>query len=503
MRGNKRNWLKRGIEVVTAAFLMAAVTIVSYASSSADVLEQRVTENSVLVYVRHDGEDEKVQARVGTESNIRAKVTDREELPVVTWLLVDNSQSIRDADRETAMQLLTNLVAGRAPNERFNLCTFSDKLTILLEDSQNYTDLKAQIDQLEYRDQETYLTDVLAEVLDRELSREGSEFVRVIVISDGVDNNPGGLTREELTQRLKEQALPIYTLGAVNQNNEQNLKEMYALSRQTNGQSWTLNELSDTLSVVQAMGSTELPICVEMKIPEKLRDGGQKGLQLTFSDGAVVETQAVMPFSTVTEQPEKSSDPDPAPAPDSEPDFEPDFEPDSDEDFEFPFMLLLAAVLAVVALIIIGVVIFLVLRHKKEKNRVRPVNMDLNFGGGETCPVLPVELSGGDTMPLIGNDRHLILSLTDRADPNRRFEIPLRGRVSIGRSSANQIVLDYEKSVSGTHCEIFVAGNVFQIRDLGSKNGTYVDGIQVGDVAEISSGSVLKLGRLELVVDIR
>lgn len=106
-------------------------------------------------------------------------------------------------------------------------------------------------------------------------------------------------------------------------------------------------------------------------------------------------------------------------------------------------------------------------------------------------------------MLLINNDRRLILKLTDRTDPNRHFEVPLCGKVTIGRSPSNQIVLDYERSVSGTHCEVFVAGNIFKIRDLGSKNGTYVDGIQVGDVAEISSGSVLKLGRLELMVDIR
>lgn len=499
MRGIKRNWLKRGVAAAAAAFIMAAVTIVSYAATPADVLEQRVTESSVLVYVRHSGEEEKVQARVGTEGDVKAKVTGREELSVVTWLLVDNSQSINNTDREMASQLLTNLVAGRAANERFNLCTFSDELTILLEDCQNYTDLKAQIDQLEYKDQETYLTDVLAEVLDREVSREGSEFVRVIVISDGVDNNPGGLTREELTRRLKEQALPIYTLGSVGQNNEQNLKEMYALSRQTNGQSWTLRELSDTLDVVQTMGSSELPICVEVKIPEKLRDGAEKGIQLTFSDGSVAETQAVMPFGTVTEQPEKPSSSEPEPEPEPEP--APDIEPDSDS--EFPFMLLLIIVLAVAVLLIVGVVVFLLLLRKKKKNQIQPVNMNFSSGGGETELDLQDELNSGDTMPLIGNDRRLILSLTDRADPNRHFEAPLRGRVSIGRSFDNQIVLDYERSVSGAHCEIFIVGNVFQIRDLGSKNGTYVDGVQVSGVAEISSGSILKLGRLELMVDIR
>ena len=111
--------------------------------------------------------------------------------------------------------------------------------------------------------------------------------------------------------------------------------------------------------------------------------------------------------------------------------------------------------------------------------------------------------SGGDTVILVNNDSRLTLILTDRANPNRHFECPLRDKVTIGRSSGNQIVLDYERSVSGTHCEIFVDGNIFMIRDLNSKNGTYVDGIRIAGVAEFSNGSRIKLGRLELMVEIR
>lgn len=392
-------------------------------------------------------------------------------------------------------QLLTDLVAGRAPNETFNLCVFSDKLTVLLEDSQSYTDLKAQINQLEHVDQETYLTDVLAELLDREMGREGEEFVRVVIISDGADNNPEGLTREELSQRLKEQAIPIYTLGSVDQNNMQNLKEMYALSRQTNGLSWTLSELSDTLSVVQTMSGTELPVCVKVKIPKTLQDGSVKGVQLTFSGGAVAETQAVMPFGTVKPDTKEPSETTRKP----EPAHQPEPEPDS----EFPLMPLVIAAIAAVAVLVIGVAVFLLIRRNKEKNAIKPVELNLNPGGSETELGLAGDLPDGGTMLLINNDRRVILKLTDRANPGRCFETPLLGRVSIGRNPGNQIVLDYERSVSGTHCEIFVAGNVFKVRDLGSKNGTYVDGIQVGDTAEISSGSILILGRLELTVDMR
>ncbi len=491
--------LKNSRQIVTAALMVLAVTFVAYAAGDAAVMEQYVTGDSVLLYVNHSGEDLTAEARIGTETVKDVTLTGANEVPVVTWLLVDNSVSISKSDREKTKQLLSDLVAGRTPNERFNLCTYhDDKLEILVQDSQNYAELKGKIDAIEYVNQETFLTDVLEELLDIEETREEPEYARVVVISDGVDNNPGGLTRDELNQRLKEQRLPIYTLGCQNKNNDQILKEMYSLSRQTNGRSWSLSELTDTLDIVQSMSSVELPLCATVMIPEKLQDGASKGLQLNFSDGTVVETQASMPFGSLTE-PEPAEEP-PAPVAEPEPEPIPESEPEPAGNKNFMKLVIIAAV--GVAFLIAVLVIFLLLRKKKSEEKIQVVDSSLlDMGMDETD--IAGSTSSGDTVILVNNDSQLTLILTDRANPNRHFESPLRGKVSIGRSSNNQIVLDYEKSVSGVHCEIFVDGNIFKIRDLNSKNGTYVDGVRIGDSAEISNGSTVKLGRLELMVEIR
>lgn len=503
MSANNR-LLKNGCQIVTAALMVLAVTFVAYAAGDAAIMEQYVTEDSALLYVSHVGEDLTAEARIGTEAVGSAELVKSDELSVVTWLLVDNSVSIGIKDREKTKQALSDLVAGRTSNERFNLCTYhDDKLEILVQDSQNYAELKGQIDALEYVDQETYLTDVLDELLDIEKGREEPEYVRVVVISDGVDNNPGGLTREELNQRLKDQRVPIYTLGCQNKGNDQLLKEMYALSRQTNAQSWSLSALSDTLGVTQAMSGDELPMCATVTVPEKLRDGTSKGLQLAFSDGTVIETQVLMPFGSITDpdpEPATAEEP-PTPAVDPKPEPEPISKSEQKSFFEENFTLVVA-VLAVVGAATVGLIVFFLLRKKREKEKIQVVDPNLmDMGADETDIIEPG--GGGDTVILVNNDSQLTLILTDRANPSRHFESPLRGKVTIGRSSGNQIVLDYERSVSGTHCAIFVDGNIFKIRDLGSKNGTYVDGIRVGDVAEISNGSTIKLGRLELMVAIR
>lgn len=503
MSANKmlgKRWLGIATAVLLSFRLVLGAMAAEPAPAAAEVVERYVTQESVVLYVRYNGQKQSVQAQIGMENVGDAAITRVQEgsIPVVTWLVADNSRSISQADREKMKQMLTDLVAGRAPGERFNLCTFDAKLNVLLQDSENYAQLKNQIDAIEFNDQYAFLTDALAEILDAETHREGQEFVRVVVISDGVDINPEGLTREELNLRLRDRNVPIYTLGCKRTGNEQALKELYALSRLSSGQSWELTGLENTLSVAQTMSGAELPVRVQVAIPEQLRDGAERGVRLTFDDGAVAETAVVMPFGS---KPESTPEPTPSVRPTPEPQT-PTPEPVAEEPSPIPMMLpfILLAVCLVAAA---GIAAFFLIRRKREQERIKPVADTPIFDEATDIFAPAQEGEEGGTVVLVSNERRLMLSLTDRENPGRRFEAPLRDKVSVGRNPSNQIVLDYEKTVSGSHCVIYLEGSTFWIRDLNSRNGTYVDGIRVADVAEISNGSVIKLGRLELVVEIR
>lgn len=55
--------------------------------------------------------------------------------------------------------------------------------------------------------------------------------------------------------------------------------------------------------------------------------------------------------------------------------------------------------------------------------------------------------------------------------------------------------------VSRRHCEIMLEDDELTVRDLGSRNGTYVNG-QKTDIKELSPGDVLSVGPLVFVVQI-
>lgn len=65
--------------------------------------------------------------------------------------------------------------------------------------------------------------------------------------------------------------------------------------------------------------------------------------------------------------------------------------------------------------------------------------------------------------------------------------------LSIGRNSDNHIPID-DPSVSRKHAVLIVSGNEYSVRDLGSSNGTYVNGMRINGVANLRKNDILKVG---------
>lgn len=71
-------------------------------------------------------------------------------------------------------------------------------------------------------------------------------------------------------------------------------------------------------------------------------------------------------------------------------------------------------------------------------------------------------------------------------------------RVSVGRSAEADITVE-DSGVSRKHLEIVRQGGHYLAVDLGSTNGSYVDGERVDGRTELVDGSVISLGRTRLV----
>ncbi len=80
------------------------------------------------------------------------------------------------------------------------------------------------------------------------------------------------------------------------------------------------------------------------------------------------------------------------------------------------------------------------------------------------------------------------------------IEIPINNRwMKIGRDSSNQIVLNADTSVSRYHAWITYEEDSFFLEDLGSTNGTLLNGNPVKEATKLASGDIIKVGETEMI----
>ncbi len=80
------------------------------------------------------------------------------------------------------------------------------------------------------------------------------------------------------------------------------------------------------------------------------------------------------------------------------------------------------------------------------------------------------------------------------AGPDAGLEVSLPPvGVVVGADPAVDVVLS-DPAVSGRHCSVSPTADGFQVRDLGSRNGTLLDGVALTD-ARVPVGAVLRLGK--------
>ncbi len=84
--------------------------------------------------------------------------------------------------------------------------------------------------------------------------------------------------------------------------------------------------------------------------------------------------------------------------------------------------------------------------------------------------------------------------------PSGRELVALSGdRVTLGKASTNVVSLDHDTTVSRIHAVLENFGQAWSVRDLGSRNGTYVNGERIAAERVLRSGDELRLGSSRLV----
>jgi eukaryotic-like serine/threonine-protein kinase len=95
-------------------------------------------------------------------------------------------------------------------------------------------------------------------------------------------------------------------------------------------------------------------------------------------------------------------------------------------------------------------------------------------------------------------------------EAGREFVVPVNMPCLIGRSRRCSVSLEDDPTVSRQHCLLEREGSVVRVRDLGSKNGTYLNGEKLGagdeapvtDVRIVQNGDYIAIGHNAFLVNL-
>ena len=78
------------------------------------------------------------------------------------------------------------------------------------------------------------------------------------------------------------------------------------------------------------------------------------------------------------------------------------------------------------------------------------------------------------------------------------FDVLFEKTLAVGRSPESEICISNDAQVSASHCALSPEGKSILVRDVGSRNGTRVNGVPINGFLHAEPDSVLGVGRTEL-----
>lgn len=93
----------------------------------------------------------------------------------------------------------------------------------------------------------------------------------------------------------------------------------------------------------------------------------------------------------------------------------------------------------------------------------------------------------------------LVLAVVDGPKELRGTRLPISGPIVIGRSPGADIVIA-DDFISARHARVTPAPGGALLEDLGSTNGTMLDGVRITALTPMHAGSTIELGAVKLQV---
>ena len=379
--------------------------------------------------------------------------------------LVDVSKSLTEDEFRQMKKAMGIWIEAMTDKDRAAVVTFGESVRVAQDYTGDRTVLQKAIDLLYPKDQKTQLHRGLAKAI--ELGRRNDPQLptrRVIItLSDGREDYTGGMVKDEVLAMLAEDRIPIYALGfyrrPLSAEKQKYLDVLGEFARRSGGDYWQM----DSTPIAEAYSGIRRRILqsyvASITCQGQVMDGSLSHLRFNLtkdgkalSDGIDIRLVAASAGSDRVETRKSGR----------------------------------WVLFVLIGLVIVGFLAVFFLRTKALHSKY-PVEEVV----AEDEPESEVE------EPNLPGIKIRIIP-TGKSKGEQAFELKLVDRITLGREKAGNDLSFKDQEISRRHCELTREEEVVFVRDLESRNGTYVNGVPISGRHRLESGDVLLIGRTEL-----
>jgi hypothetical protein len=463
---------------------------------------------------------------------------------VLYVFLVDISASLDAAQFGRVKTALRDWVAALGAQDQAAILTFGTRVQTQVPPTADRILLGSTLDALAATDPRTALHEALAQGL--ALGRQRGDALptrrALVILSDGLDDAPGGMTVEEVEAHRAENPVPIYAIGFSRVRDaaqrERGLATLGRLARRSGGL-FVDAGAGDPGAAYAAMRETIRAVDrVQLRCPTCAADGNRYRLQialdaggLTLTDGVDVrlypETVASAPHADVgtpgdpetapgSAQPTESNTPggsehdNPPVAPTS-----PVAQGSGSEGVEAPATEGLLQSLrssvpwwgGALAAGVLGILLGLLVRQRRRRSEAQVDDHIPDDPVGVLAPepliqeqATPAEPIPQPPHPPRVEGPSLALTFKTGARRGETVRLVLAPSALIGRSGGCALTLREDDEVSAQHARLTAQAGRILLADIGSTNGTLLNGVPLSAPTPLRDGDVVRVGQTELHV---